>query len=191
MLKTKRFIFTIIILFAAIFFFYAGINLYARCLSANRLYSLEDDLDALKAPDAILVLGAGVWSNGTPSNMLQDRLLTALDLYERGVCDVIIVSGDHGTTTYDEVNVMKSYLIRRGVPSDCIYMDHAGFSTYDSIYRAKAIFGVKSVLIITQEYHAFRSNMIAKHLGVESFVVTAPILSSDVDMYPKQMWYSF
>lgn len=118
--------------------------------------------------DCILVLGAAVW-NGKPSPMLEDRLNTAIELYKSGVSDKILVSGDHGQDNYDEVNAMKKYAIENGVPSEDIFMDHAGFSTYESIYRAKEIFGVKSMVIVTQKYHLFRAVYISKKLGIETY----------------------
>ena len=170
---------------------YGGINLYVRFSNADRLYSLKEAESISERADVILVLGAGVRPDGSPSNMLEDRLLTALQLYELGVSDKILVSGDHGTKYYDEVNVMKSYLMGKGIPSERIFMDHAGFSTYDSVYRAKEIFGAKSAVIVTQEYHSYRTMMIAKHLDLDAVGVFAPILSSDAEEYPKQSWYSF
>jgi len=131
-----------------------------------------------------------VRDNGMPSPMLEDRLLTALALYEKGAAERILVSGDHGREEYDEVNVMKNYLIEKGVPSDRIFMDHAGFSTYDSMYRAKEIFGVKKLLIVTQKYHSHRAAMIGVNLGLECQSVYAPILSSQAKSYRGQLWYS-
>lgn len=189
--KGRRWVFIIIIVLALPVLLYLGINLYARVSAANRVLTVNEAIVFSQEPDAILVLGAGVRPNGKPSNMLEDRLLTALALFEAGVCDRILVSGDHGTAEYDEVNVMKAYLMKKGIPSDCIFMDHAGFSTYDSVYRAKAIFGAEELLIVTQEYHGYRSLMIAKHLGVDAQIVPAPILSSNTSVYPKQGWYSF
>ena len=121
---------------------YVTVNLYARLSTEDALYYIDEASAISQKPDVILVLGAGVRPNGSPSNMLEDRLLTALRLYEAGICEKILVSGDHGSEYYDEVNVMKSYLIQKGIPSENVFMDHAGFSTYDSVYRAKAIFGV-------------------------------------------------
>lgn len=118
--------------------------------------------------DCIFVLGCGIKNDGSPSDMLKDRLSQALTLYESGVSDKIIVSGDHGTKDYDEVNTMKSYLIERGVPADNIFMDHAGFSTYDSLYRARDVFLCKKIIIVTQEYHLYRAVYIARSLGLEA-----------------------
>ena len=102
--------------------------------------------------DCILVLGAGV-RNGKPTDMLADRLLTAIDLYNKKVAPKIIMSGDHSKADYDEVNIMKAFAIDKGVPSTDIFMDHAGFSSYESLYRAKEIFEAKKVVIVTQKYH--------------------------------------
>lgn len=193
-MKTKRkgWIFAIIVILVTLpVLLYAFVNVYAYLSTAERLYNLEEADSISRKADVILVLGAGVRPDGSPSNMLEDRLLTALRLYEAGICEKILVSGDHGTEYYDEVNVMKSYLVKKGIPSENVFMDHAGFSTYDSIYRAKAIFGVKNPLIVTQEYHSYRALMIANHLNLDAGAVPAPILSSEVKTYPKQAWYSF
>ena len=118
--------------------------------------------------DCIFVLGAGV--NGEqPSFALMDRLDNAYELYKSGKADRILVSGDHGRKNYDEVNVMKDYLTKLGVPREAIFQDHAGFNTYDSMYRAKAIFQVKSMLICTNEFHIRRSLYIARRMGIESW----------------------
>ena len=96
-------------------------------------------------------------------------------MYESGASNKIIVSGDHGRKTYDEVNVMKDYLINKGVPSENIFMDHAGFSTYDSIYRAKEIFQTKNIIIVTQKFHLYRSLYIASKLNLEAKGVSATL----------------
>lgn len=124
--------------------------------------------------DCILVLGAGV-RNGKPTDMLADRLLTAIDLYNNKVAPKIIMSGDHSKKDYDEVNIMKAFAIEKGVPSSDIFMDHAGFSSYESIYRAKEIFEVKKIVIVTQKYHLYRSLYIANKLGVEAYGVSADL----------------
>ena len=123
-------------------------------------------------PDCILVLGAAVWGD-KPSPMLEDRLNTAIELYKQGVSHKIIVSGDHGQDNYDEVNTMKKYVIEHGVPSEDVFMDHAGFSTFESVYRAKEIFGVKSMVIVTQKYHLFRAVYISKNLGIKTYGVNS------------------
>lgn len=122
--------------------------------------------------DCILVLGAGV-RNGEPSKMLKERLDTGIDLYNKGLISTFIMSGDHGQINYDEVNVMKKYALDNNIPSSSVFMDHAGFSTYDSLYRAKYVFGVKKVLIVTEKYHLYRALFIANSLGIDAYGVDA------------------
>lgn len=148
-----------------------GINVYVKC-SVNEDIVDESNLD--KGYDAILVLGAGL-RNGKPSPVLKDRLDTAYKLYEDGYSKKIIVSGDHGKKYYDEVNVMKNYLLDKGVESNNIFMDHAGFSTYDSVYRAKEIFLANNIIIVTQQYHLYRSLYIAKKLELDAVGVSATL----------------
>ena len=148
-----------------------GINLYVR-ISTNKQIIKENDYTALSDVDCIIILGAGIWED-KPSPMLEDRLLEGIKLYQNSVSDKIIMSGDHGRREYDEVNIMKNYAIEKGIPSENIFMDHAGFSTYESIYRAKDIFEAKKVVIVTQEYHLYRALYIANQLGLESYGVGA------------------
>jgi len=128
----------------------------------------REDIALVEDIDCIIVLGAGIWGDG-PSPMLEDRLLEGISLYEDNVASKIIMSGDHGRNDYDEVNVMKKYAIEKGISSNDIFMDHAGFATYDSIYRAKEIFEAKKIVIVTQEYHLYRALYIANSLGIEAY----------------------
>ena len=148
-----------------------GINLYVR-ISTNKQIIKENDYTALSDVDCIIILGAGIWED-KPSPMLEDRLLEGIKLYQNSVSDKIIMSGDYGRREYDEVNIMKNYAIEKGIPSENIFMDHAGFSTYESIYRAKDIFEAKKVVIVTQEYHLYRALYIANQLGLEAYGVGA------------------
>lgn len=134
----------------------------------------------LKDIDCIVVLGAGV-RNGKPTAMLRDRLLTGIALYENGAAPKIIMSGDHGREEYDEVNIMKSFAVERGVPDEDIFMDHSGFSTYDTVYRAKAIFEADSIIIVSQKYHLYRAIYTAEKLGIKAVGVSA-----DLDTYAGQ-----
>ena len=127
--------------------------------------------------DCILILGAGVRPDGKPSHMLEDRLIAGIALYKAGVSDKIIMSGDHGSENYDEVNTMRSYALESGVDSKDIFMDHAGFNTYDSIIRAVKIFGAKKILIVTQEYHLYRAIYIAESFGMEASGYSADLRS--------------
>lgn len=149
---------------SGIFFLFS--NLSMICREANKI---QDD-NKLKELDAecILILGAGVWAGGVPSNMLADRLEEGLRLYRNGVAGKLIVSGDHGRKNYDEVNVMKKYLMDRGVPGEDIFMDHAGFTTYESMYRAKEVFGVKKAIVVTQRYHLYRALYICEKMKIDA-----------------------
>lgn len=146
--------------------------------TADRVITL-DKSDEVYGIDCIVVLGCYVRSNGTPSDMLRDRLDTALALFNAGVSEKIIVSGDHGKSDYNEVGVMKKYLVDNGVPSENIFMDHAGFSTYDTVCRTKEIFLAdsyyKRVIFVTQEYHLYRSLYIAESVGLDAYGVPADL----------------
>lgn len=148
------------------------LNAIVRQSSKNRIVTAAEA--AAMDADCILVLGAGVREDGSPSLMLSDRLNSAIDLYRQGVSDRILMSGDHGRKDYDEVNVMKQTAVEAGIPSAAVFMDHAGFCTYDSLYRAREIFQVRKVVIVTQEYHLYRALYLAKALGIDAVGVAAP-----------------
>lgn len=134
--------------------------------------------------DAIVVLGASVLADGTPSTILQDRLDDGIQLYFAGVAPKIIMSGDNGSASYNEVKAMKAYAIAQGVPSEDIFCDHAGFSTYESMYRAKYVFGCSNIVVATQTYHLYRALWSAQCLGMQA--IGAP---SDYRTYQKQTQY--
>ncbi len=147
------------------------INYYIINTSKKRILK-EEDYSKLNNIDCILILGAGIWGD-KPSPMLQDRLDEGIKLYKKGLSSKIIMSGDHGKEEYDEVNVMKSYAIEKGVPSKDIFMDHAGFSTYESVYRSKEVFEVKKMIIVTQKYHLYRALYIADRLDINAYGVNS------------------
>jgi vancomycin permeability regulator SanA len=121
-------------------------------------------------PQCIEVLGAAVHA-GKPSAMLRDRLNRGLELYRDGAADILLFSGDNGRQEYNEVEAMRRYAIENsepyGITEDSIYLDYAGFSTYESMYRLKAVFGVDNAIIVTQKYHLYRALYTAKKLGIE------------------------
>ena len=134
--------------------------------------------------DAVVVLGASVLPDGTPSTILQDRLDDGIALYFAGAAPKIIMSGDNGSASYNEVKAMKAYAIAQGVPSEDIFCDHAGFSTYESMYRAKYVFGCQRIVVATQTYHLYRALWSAKSLGMQAIGV-----ASDYNDYQKQLQY--
>ena len=145
-----------------------AMNGYIKSFVKDSLYYNEEVSDVPKV-DCIMVLGAGVSDGGAPSLVLRDRLDKGIELYKRGVSERLLMTGDHGRKDYDEVNVMKQYAIDAGVPAEHIFMDHAGFSTYESMYRARDVFEVKSLAIVTQPYHEYRAVYAAKELGLTAY----------------------
>lgn len=125
--------------------------------------------------DAIVVLGASVFADGTPSTILQDRLDCGIALYKAGAAPKIIMSGDNSTEHYNECAAMKRYAIAQGVPSEDIFCDHAGFSTYESMYRARDVFGAKRIVIVSQKYHLYRALYVAERLGLDAYGVSADL----------------
>lgn len=140
----------------------------------SRIISPEEAA-RLQDIDCIIVLGCGVRPDNTPSHMLEDRLKTGISLYGSQVAPKLLMSGDHGRKDYDEVNVMKNFAMKNGIASSDIFMDHAGFSSYETVYRAKEIFKVKRAIIVTQEYHLYRTLYLAEALGIEAYGVSADL----------------
>ncbi len=144
------------------------------------------EAESLDTYQTAIVLGAKV-DDQDPSDILEDRLLTAIELYEKGKVEKILVSGDNGQVEYNEVGTMKNYLLNEGIPAEDIFMDHAGFDTYDSMYRAKAIFQVENAVIVTQNYHLPRAIYIARALGIDAVGVSADRQTYIyIDLYEKR-----
>lgn len=140
-----------------------GLNTYVCSSAKSSMYEAKDI--KTNSADCIMVLGCGV-KDGEPTPMLKDRLDTAVELYKKGVAPKILMSGDHGDEYYNEVGIMKIYAIEKGVPSNDIFMDHAGFSTYESLYRAKELFGIKNLVAVTQKYHLYRTVYLGENLNI-------------------------
>ncbi|MEK7104388.1 MAG: ElyC/SanA/YdcF family protein, partial [Patescibacteria group bacterium] len=131
--------------------------------------------DVSKAPKAqtVMILGASVYRNKTMSDMLKDRANTAIEIYKAGKAENILVSGDGKEKNYNEVEVVNSYLLEQGIPKEKILLDYYGFDTYDSLYRARDIFGIKNIIISTQNFHLPRAIFIAQGLGLEAYGIVA------------------
>lgn len=155
-----------------------GLNAY-MCIRENRskTVSITSNTQKLTAaqkqkfkelnPQCIIVLGAGIKNKIEPSDMLKDRLDAAVCLYKAGIAPKILLTGDNGTVQHNEIHVMLMYMRKAGIPDEVLFCDHAGFSTYDSMYRAKSIFQVKRAVVVTQSYHLYRSMYIADRLGIQ------------------------
>ncbi len=157
-----------------------GVNAYVKGSAKDRIITTEE-ATKLTDVDCILVLGCQVKDNGVPSDMLKDRLTRGIELYKAGTAPKMLMSGDHGREEYDEVGTMKQWAIDSEIPSENIFMDHAGFSTYESMYRAKEIFEADKIIIVTQEYHLYRALYIADRLGIEAYGI-----ASDYHTYAGQ-----
>lgn len=149
-----------------------GINCHVKSVADSRIITAEQCMQ-LEDIDCIIVLGCQVKEDGTLSHMLRDRLSRGVELYQMGAAPKLLMSGDHGRKAYNEVGAMKQYAIDNGVPSEDVFMDHAGFSTYETVYRAKEVFQARRVIIVTQQYHLYRALYIADSLGLEAYGVSA------------------
>lgn len=142
------------------------------------------DINAASSCQTAIIFGAKA-KDGKMSPMFEDRVISALDLYKANKIEKILVSGDHGRKGYDEVNVAKDYLALNGVNADDIFTDYAGFDTYDTLYRAKEVFGVESAILVTQKYHLYRAIYIAKSLDMK-----ATGYASDLHIYPGSVIFN-
>lgn len=158
------------------------VNSYVKLSVKDRLLTPQEAAE-LEGVDCILVLGCMVHSDGSPSHMLADRVKRGIELYDLGAAPKLLMSGDHGKTDYDEVATMKALAVEAEVPSTDVFMDHAGFSTYESMYRARDVFQAKKIIIVSQEYHLYRAVYAARQLGLDAYGV-----SSDYREYSGQ-WH--
>ncbi len=169
--KYKAVIFVVLGIVLLIGIAAVSLSVYMVKATEKNIFTADTFKNDEKA-DCILILGAGV-KDDKPKPMLRDRLLTGIELYKSGAAKKIIMSGDHGRADYDEVNVMRAFALEQGVRAEDIFLDHAGFSTYDSVYRAKNIFGAENIIIVSQKYHLYRALYIAKKLDVKAAGVSA------------------
>ncbi len=181
-MKLIRYLMILVLLGMILFL---GINGYVVMGTGGEIVSVDELQDEGEKADAVLVLGAQVKPDGSPSKMLQERLDTGIMVYKLGLTDRMIMSGDHGREDYDEVNTMKNYAVSQGVPSEHIFMDHAGFSTYESMYRAKEIFQAENLIIVTQEYHIYRALYDAKAMEIRAKGVVCDTAVYSGDTYRK------
>ena len=135
--------------------------------------------------DVIIVMGAGVRKDGEPSQILKDRLDTCINIYKSGIGEKILLTGDHGTNKYDEVRAMKIYLMNNcDIDEKNVFMDHAGFNTYDSIYRANHIFKVSKAIIVSNEYHLPRVLYLAEKHKIQAYGIESDLSTyANIDYY--------
>lgn len=171
-LSKRKKIFRISALTVAVMVLPVGARIWVHASARGRIYT---NPAAVPHHSVALVLGARVWRNGKPSTLLRDRLDTAISLYKAGKVDKLLMSGDNRFTHYNEPKRMRDYAIQHGVASDDVAMDFAGRRTYDSVYRARHIFGLKSIVIVSQRSHVERALFLSKRLGVDACGVCADV----------------
>jgi len=159
-------------------------NIFINVSTKPYLYTLADAPSAQTA----LVLGASVSSDGTLSPVFRARADVAIALYRVGKVSKILVSGDNSTVSHNEVNPTRIYLLENGIPDEDIFLDHAGFDTYSSMYRARDIFGVSSMLVATQSFHLPRALFIARSLGLAAYGVRADTGASEVSSWVRELF---
>ena len=148
-----------------------ALNYYVRLVTSNYL---RTDVAKVPAEPIAIVFGAGVWEDGTPTPMLADRVQAAVDLYKAGRASKLLMTGDNSSADYNEVKAMQEYAEAQGVPTNNIILDYAGFSTYESCYRAKEIFGITQAVLVTQNFHLARAVYTCRQLGVEAIGLGTP-----------------
>ena len=186
-IKVLKRIITLVLIFAILCLLtFVGVNLYVRTTASKYILSVEDAAK-LENIDCIVVLGAHVKGDGSPSLMLRSRLDCALGLYASDVSDTVLMSGDHGRSEYDEVNNMMNYALENSdIPKERVFLDHAGFSTYETACRVKDVFLVERGVFVTQSYHLYRAIYNARRKGIEAFGVAC-----DDYAWPGIIYYKF
>lgn len=174
----------ILLLLAAAVVAFAATMLPAAWAYASGQQGIYEDPAQVPSMPVAMVFGAGLQPDGSPSWMLADRVDAAVELYEDGKVRRILMTGDNSSVGYNEVAAMKQRAVAEGVPADMINLDYAGFRTYDSCYRATAIFGVDQAILVTQRYHLPRALYLARAFGIE-----AVGLAAGRDYYPRQEFY--
>lgn len=159
----KKTLLCILILLIGLIAVLWGVSTYFHESTTDTIYS---EIENLPASNTVIVLGASVHSNGKLSPILQDRVDTALKIYNAGKAQQFLLSGDNRRNDYDEVNAMKNYLLERNVPEAHILTDPAGIDTYDSMYRSNEVYNVKKAIVVTQNFHLPRALFIANGLGL-------------------------
>lgn len=149
--------------------------------------NVAGSINTLSEAQAVIILGAGVTESGELSAVLRDRVDTAVAIYRSGNVGAILVSGDNSTTEHNEVVPVQEYLLALGIPAEDIFLDYAGFDTYDTMYRARAIFEVTAAVVVTQSYHLPRALYLADVVGIEAQGVVAQHDRANLYNYAREV----
>lgn len=168
----KRFFFFIGACFLALGSFVLVTNIIVHITTQPYIYNNASDAPMA---EVVLIPGAALLRDGTPAPIFIDRVDAAIALYQAGKVAKILVSGDNRAVSHNEVNPVRRYLLAKGIPGQDIFLDHAGFDTYSSMYRARYIFGVSSLIVVTQSFHLPRAVFIARRLNIQAFGVNTDV----------------
>ena len=150
-------------------------NLIVKGSVHDKIVDADSKLLLDQRVDCVVILGAGLQSNGHPSHMLEDRIKTGVEVFNLIGADYILMSGDCSGEYYDEPSAMRKYALSLGVADDVILLDGKGFSTYESISRVKEEYGFDSIVIVTQKYHLYRALYIAERYDMDAYGVSADL----------------
>lgn len=181
----RRIILSLLITALAGLFAVYLINRHIKSVSQSKLETSMTEISVENPPRVAIVFGAKVWNDKSPSPVLYDRVVTAVELYRAGRVEKILMSGDNPTENYDEPTAMKETAVRLGVSASDVVLDFAGRRTYDTCYRAREIFEVRKAIIVTQEFHQARALYLCNNLGVDSIGITADRRKYEGERYWK------
>lgn len=170
---------------ALVFLFILTVNLNIVANTNDNIYSVSETIKLSDDFDCILILGAGVKANGTPTDMLRDRLLAGFEGYKQLKTVPVFLSGDSENSDYQETVAMKKFLLDKEISEEDIICDGYGLSTYESIWRAKNVYGYNKILIVSQKYHLYRAIYIANELGMTAYGIDGALTT-----YGKQPLYN-
>jgi len=182
-MKKKRLLAYLISATGALLFLIVVINF--SIYAAVRSY-ISTSVESLPQAEAVLIPGAAVFGRGNLTDIFEDRVDTAISLYRLGKVSKFLVSGDNSTVSHNEVNPVRKYLLREGIPDEDIFLDHAGFDTYSTMYRARDVFHVSSVIISTQSFHLSRAVFLARSLGINAYGIPADNRSVALKNYIRE-----
>jgi len=172
----RKIVLAFLVLIAGLVGCVAGALALVRHTASGRLYSSAAEIPHRHVG---LVLGCSrQLGDGTPNPFFQSRMHAAVELFTAGKVDYLLVSGDNHIKGYDEVTDMKEALLQAGVPASKVYCDCAGFRTLDSIVRARDVFGLNEITVVSQEFHNQRAIFLSRHQGIDAIGYNA----QDVDL---------
>ena len=169
----KRFFITLFLFSAIGAALVVAFNAWLSAAYADRIYPSIDNLPNNESPRIAIVFGAGLTRSGEPTPALYDRVATAVDLYQRGLVNKLLLTGDNRFENYNEPEAMRRTAVKLGVPAGDLVLDYAGRRTYDSCYRAREIFGVNHAILVTQAFHLDRALYLCDTFGIESVGIAA------------------